>query len=281
MISIVQGTCVDIQSVYQGNLLFLPTSDSSNELCNFAESIVQEVFECEINKLRTDNSTDLNLFISKARKCKNIFTNSTETKKLLRDLILDRYQSDPKSELLFDVPRLRIIPNSGFLSSGISYNYKPHRDTWYGAGQDQINHWLGLANVSENSTFYISPSFFGRAVANNSNIFDLDEWDLKCRPVADSNRLSEERPHPVPFQNLDTVEGLKIVMPRGQEVVFSGHHLHGSAPNSTPFVRFSIDYRVYPSRSNYSIPPNLDNKANGDYRKYMFPVSQSVDPDQG
>ena len=273
MISIVQRNCVDIHSVYQGNLLFLPTADSSNELCNFAQSIVQEVFECNINELRTDDSTDVNSFISKARKCKNIFTNSTQTKKLLRDLIMDRYQSDPKSKLLFDVPRLRIIPNSRFLSSGISYNYKPHRDTWYGAGQDQINHWLALANVSENSTFYISPSFFSRAVDNNSSIFDLDEWDLKYRPVADSNILTEERPHPVPFQNLDAMAGLKIAILRGQEVVFSGHHLHGSAPNSTSLVRFSIDYRVCPISPNYSVPPNLDNKANGDYRKYMFPVS--------
>jgi hypothetical protein len=167
-----------------------------------------------------------------------------QTIKLLKALILERYKLHENDSLLFDVPRLRIVPNSSFLSSGISYNYKPHRDTWYGAGQDQINHWMTLANATENSTFYIAPCYFSREINNNSEIFDLDEWDSKHRPRAESNVTTEERPHPIPLTDLDMIDRYNIVIPRGSEVVFSGQHLHGSAQNTRSLVRFSNDYRV-------------------------------------
>ena len=158
MPSIIQADKANISDIYKGGLMFLMASPSSQALCEFAIKVVEEIFESKIEDINTKNDIDVQSFVSKAKKCKNIFTNDEHTKKLLKDLIRDRYKLYQDDDFLFDVPRLRIVPNSNFLSSGISYNYKPHRDTWYGAGQDQLNHWMAVSNVTENSTFYIAPS---------------------------------------------------------------------------------------------------------------------------
>lgn len=119
---------------------------------------------------------------------------------------------------------------------------------------------------------YIAPTYFTRPIENNSETFDLDEWDSKYRPLAEQNTSTEVRPHPIPLAELPNEDRYSIVMPRGSEIVSSGHHLHGSGPNTTLKVRFSIDYRVCPETPAYSPPENLDNRASGDYRKYMFAV---------
>ena len=273
MPSIVQADSVVIPNIYQGSLFFLPPSSQRQELCDFARSIVEEIFESAIGEIKTDESTDIQSFIAKAKKSKSTFTNDDQTHRLLKAIILDSYKLYENENVIYDVPRLRIIPNSRFLSSGISYNYKPHRDTWYGAGQDQINHWMALANVTENSTFYIAPYYFSREIQNSSETFDLDEWDSKWRPIAESNVSAEERPHPAPLTDLNIIDRYNIVIPRGAEVVFSGHHLHGSAQNTNSLVRFSIDYRVCLEKSRHKLPPNIDNRATGDYKKYMFPIT--------
>ncbi len=272
MPSIIQADSVNVPSIYQGSLLFLPASILSLELCKFAETIIEEIFELKINQITTDESTDINSFINKAKICKNTFTNHEKTQKLLKNLILERYKIYKNDGMLFDVPRLRVVPNSSFLSTGISYNYKPHRDTWYGAGQDQINHWVTVENATENSTFYIAPYYFNREINNNSEIFDLDEWDSKYRKLAELNITNEERPHPIPLEEINMMDKINIVIPRGSEVVFSGQHLHGSAPNINSLVRFSIDYRVCLEKTKHSLPKNLDNRSTGDYKKYMFPI---------
>lgn len=273
MPSVIFSENVDVEQIYKGSLFFASASDSSRKLCTFAQSIVEDVFGSRINEISTDLLTDVNSFVSKATKCKSTFTNDKSAHNLLKYLILDRYKLTNNDRLLFDVPRLRVVPNSDFLSTGISYNYKPHRDTWYGGGQDQINHWMSLANVSENSTFYIAPFFFSRIVSNNSDIFDLDVWNSKWRKEAASNVSVENRPHPIPLEELDMQDRFNVVLPSGAEVIFSGQHLHGSALNTTQLVRFSIDYRVCINQSKYVPPLNVDSRASGDYKKYMLPLN--------
>jgi len=272
MPNITYSDTVSVVEIYEGGLFFCNPVGSSNALCNHATQIVEEVFENKITDISTDHSTNLEKFVARASKCKSKFTNDTKTKKLLSSLIKDRYKIKKTDKLLFDVPRLRIVPNSNFLSSGVSYNYRPHRDTWYGGGQDQINHWVSLANVSERSTFYIAPHYFARPLDNNSEIFDLDEWDSKYRKQAASNILVENRPHPIPLVDLEACDRYNIVLSRGAEVVFSGQHLHGSSENTTSSVRFSIDYRVCLERNTNMLPKNVDSRATGDYKKYMLAV---------
>jgi hypothetical protein len=268
--SLIYSDRVEIQSIYEGDLCIMPAYPISEDLCKHAENIVTDFFERPIDEIETDVGTDISLFITKAHKCKSTFTNSDKTQKLLKALIAERYKRYPNRELFYDVPRLRIVPNSNFLSSGISYNYKPHRDTWYGAAQDQVNHWMAVSNVTKNSTFYVAPSYFGKPIHNNSEIFNLDEWDSKYRTLAAQSVENEQRPHPIPLVELAEEDKLHVVIPKGSEIVFSGSHLHGSQANTTSKVRFSIDYRVSPETLSFKLPQNIDSRATGDYKKYML-----------
>ena len=210
-------------------------------------------------------------FAESARLVKSEFTNSEEVRHLLEKIIFERYKDHSDCRISFDLPRLRIIPNSSILSSGISYNYKPHRDTWYGAQQDQINHWLAVENVTKDSTFFVAPAYFSNPIKNTSGDFNLDEWDSKHRYSASSNIKAENRPHPVPLDRLDQHLLLPAAIPRSHEICFSGHHLHGSLPNKTTKTRMSIDYRVIVPDQDHLYPPNLDSNAHGDYSKYLIP----------
>ena len=214
-------------------------------------------------------------FVRKASIAKTNFTNDSLTKQLLEDLISLRYKDYHGEPIYYDVPRLRLIPSSDYLKSGISYNYKPHRDTWYGGSQGQINHWISAFNVSKEATFFIAPSYFRKPILNSSCDFDLDVWDQKYRNLASKNINTESRPHPVPLEDVDQATFLGIDIPSGSEICFSGHHLHGSLRNTTQLVRVSIDYRIEVGLGMPS-PHNIDSLAKGDYRKYMFRHSSSA-----
>ncbi len=251
-----------------GELSFHFENEKSKELIEYARNVVYEAFN-GVPTLRGSSDDELKTFIERAKTAKNNFTNSSRTREILEGLIMTRYDISI-GKLYYDVPRLRIIPNSSYLKSGISYNYLPHRDTWYGGGQEQINHWLPVLNVTEQSTFYIAPRFFFEAVPNNSEIFDLDVWDFSYRKMASASVRREGRPHPLPSKEISDADKLAIILPPGHEVCFSGHHLHGSLPNKTPDVRLSIDYRVsVPSLLNLA-PKNVDCRAKGNYLKFMI-----------
>lgn len=269
-------TCTEflkIQDIYDGSLTIAVGVPESMALVQHAKNIVEDIFQNQIDLIGTEDFSDVQQFVQKAKQAKSKFTNDSLTREILVELIKKRYSQTNSTGLLYDVPRLRIVPNSDFLSSGISYNYKAHRDTWYGGGQEQINHWMPVANVTPNSTFYITPEYFHKPIGNNSEIFDLDEWDTKYRTLAEQNIGEENRPHPVPTEALSDDKNYYILLPIGTEFVFSGHHLHGSGKNTTNKVRFSVDYRVDPiSSSEYHPPVNLDSRATGNYKKYMAEV---------
>ena len=181
---------VDTNAILKGNLQLFGPATSSLELTNHALKYVSEAFPNGW-QLQKGSDAELAQFIAKAQIAKSSFTNCETTKRILEKLIRVRYENIQAMDIFYDVPRLRIIPNSSLLNSGISYNYRPHRDTWYGGGQEQINHWISVNNVTEDSTFYISPSYFSTKIANNSEKFDLDVWDSTHRKDATNSVRAE------------------------------------------------------------------------------------------
>ena len=261
---------VDVEAIHSGNLLFLSGVDPSNALVAHAIATSDRWlsgFFDEHGHAITEAS--LPAFVKGAIEAKKEFTNGEKTKRLLLDLISQRYDNYRELDLFFDLPRLRIIPPSYIYKSGASYNYQPHRDSWYAATTDQINHWIAVRNVTADSTFYIAPSFFDITVPNTSHEFDLDVWNSVHRPAAEKSTYEELRPHPSPTVDIPDGARVSVVMDTGNEVVFSGTHLHGSTPNLTDRVRLSIDYRVVIPALSDRAPMNIDSAAVGDYNKYL------------
>jgi hypothetical protein len=261
---------LDLKRVYKGDLTLFSTIPCSKAMVTHALTLKDEYLsEFEPLDFSCD-STFLNNFVTQATKLKKRFTNGDDTMALLEQLIEQRYQTYLMYGLFYDVPRLRVIPNSEVIRSGISYNYQPHRDTWYGSQQSQVNHWMAVENVTIESSFYIAPAYFHRPIRNTSKSFDLDEWDNKYRPVAEKSIESENRPHPSPLEVIDDKDRLIIDIDPGGEIVFSAHHLHGSSPNTTNKIRLSIDYRVFVPELERISPLNIDCESTGDYLKFMI-----------
>jgi len=245
------------------------SSDCTEKLISWAEECIDEEFGNSLELLTSDTKKK-NDFVIKVQSVKSKFTNHEKTKKLLEELILLRYNEFLKFDLFYDVPRIRIIPTSKLLKSGVSYNYLPHRDTWYGAGQEQINHWISVKNVSDQATFFIAPSYFEKKVKNSSEIFDLNTWDREHRNVASKSVEMEMRPHPMPLEEISDHLKIGFDLAQGSEVCFSGHHLHGSSENRSLKVRVSIDYRVSIPSLPLSPPKNIDCMATGNYFDFMI-----------
>lgn len=259
---------VDPYEIYAGSLSVLQSSDSSKRLADHALKCIISAFG-EFPVLSVDDKDSVMRFAEAAAVAKNKFTNDPYTHELLEIHIHNRYFAFSNHRLLYDVPRLRIVPNTRFLSSGVSYNYLPHRDTWYGSNQGQINHWISVKNVTQHSTFYIAPNLFQVFLKNTSETFDLDKWDNQYRKSALDNIEEEKRPHPKYLGEIREEDCLKFVLPAASEIVFSAQHLHGSAPNTTYETRISIDFRVLFLDQSKHWPLNLDNRASGDYTKYL------------
>ena len=260
---------VDVKKIFQGSLLFLEPVKSTNELTSWAEECLHLEFGDSLI-LESDTERSIKNFTLMAQAAKSNFTNHDRTKQVLEKILVVRYEQYLDHQLYYDVPRLRIIPNSNLLKSGISYNYLPHRDTWYGGRQDQINHWLSVKNVSDEATFFIAPFFFSTSVENSSSNFDLDTWDKVFRPNAIESVRAELRPHPKPVFEIAEQSKLGFDLASGYEVCFSGHHLHGSGSNVSDEIRVSIDYRVCIPTLGINPPTNVDSFATGNYLDFMI-----------
>jgi hypothetical protein len=269
------GTEVVPQEIFDGSFTFLQEDPAAQAVVDYAVSIVEMSFDKSIDDIVLTDQSQLESFVPAATTAKQGFTNNSYTLNLIRDLIAARYDSKYLNDIVFDPPRLRIIPNSNILSAGISYNYKPHRDTWYAGVQEQINHWMPVHNVGPESTMYMIPKYFHEPVPNNSEVYDLDLWDKTFRNKASENVKQEERPHPVPLVDIPERDKVYLTMPVGTEIAFSGHHFHGSGVNNTNKVRFSVDYRVVINQEGFIYPKNIDDFSVGDLKRFMVPFNKS------
>jgi len=181
-------------------------------------------------------------FVPAVSRLKSYFTNSAEAKEIIRSFVIELGE-DP-ADYLFDVPRLRVVPHYDYLHAGISYAYKPHRDTWYGSVQCQINTWMPVHGVVPEQTMMINPEYFTKPVSNSSADWQLSNWISKERKLASINITEETRPHPVPLEEVSSSNEARIAPNGGEMLIFSGAHLHGTVPNRTEQTRFSVDFRL-------------------------------------
>lgn len=268
------GTTVVPQEIFDGSFTFLQDDPALRAVVDYAINIAEMSFDKNINDIQLTEESQLEWFVPAATTAKQGFTNNDWTLNLIRDLVATRYDAKYHNDIMIDPPRLRIIPNSNIINAGISYNYKPHRDTWYAGAQEQINHWMPVYNVTPETTMYMIPKYFNEPVPNNSEVYDLDLWDKTFRKQASENVKTEERPHPTPLVDIPERDKVYLAMPVGTEIAFSGHHFHGSGQNLTDKVRFSVDYRVVINQKGFTYPLNIDDFSVGDLKNFMVPLSK-------
>jgi hypothetical protein len=229
-------------AIYLGDIFLNTGLKSAKELCVFAKECITLAFNGEANHQSLHKMMPVEEFVDLVSKLKGNFTNNIISKELIRNFIVE-IGANP-DEYLLDVPRIRVVPHYDYLHAGVSYAYKPHRDTWYGSVACQINTWMPVYTIEPAQTMMINPGYFSVPVKNTSEDWSLSDWVNVQRQQAIDNITEEVRVHPVPLENISTQSEIRVAANSGEILVFSGSHLHGTVPNYTEKTRFSVDFRL-------------------------------------
>jgi hypothetical protein len=229
------------KTLFEGQYLVNSASAATVALVAHAEAMIGAAF-APLDPQTAQDSLDVADFVAIVGPLKSAFTNHLRTKELVRDILVE-YGADLE-RTYFDVPRLRVVPHGGYLSAGVSYAYRAHRDTWYSSPHAQVNYWMPVFPVTPDRAMSMFPEYFDRPVANSSDEFDYDEWCRVGRQQATNQISVDARKHPLPVAAIDTRSDTRICGMPGDMFLFSAAHLHSTAPNTSGRTRFSIDFRT-------------------------------------
>jgi hypothetical protein len=247
---------------FAGDLLVFTQRAATAALANHAIALISEILSAD-DAGRAQFGLPVESFIERVGPLKSRFTNDLETKKLVRDVLVS-FGCD-LDRTYFDVPRLRVVPHGDYLSSGVSYAYKAHRDTWYSSPTAQVNWWMPVFDVTSNRAMSFFPEYWNKAVTNSSGDFDYGEWCRVGRTMAASQVMEDTRKHPLPLTTVETRSELRIAGTKGDVILFSAAQLHSTAPNQSGLTRFSIDFRTInlDDLDGGRGAPNIDSRATG------------------
>jgi hypothetical protein len=229
-------------AIYTGAIFLETQLKTAQQLCELAKDSIAQVLGQGTDPRLVHTLMPVKEFVQVVSRIKGQFTNSAQAKEIIRDFIVEL--GEKPADYLFDVPRLRVVPHYDYLHAGVSYAYKPHRDTWYGSVQCQLNTWTPVFGVTPDTTMSINPEYFSVPVENSSVDWRLADWINNERWKASQTLNEETRVHPVPLEGINTSNELRIGLNGGEIIVFSGAHLHGTVPNRSGQTRFSTDFRL-------------------------------------
>lgn len=259
--------------IFDGGLFLYSAPPESLKIVEWARELIDGAFSNTADARKAHAELEVEKFVERAGPLKSAFTNHARTKQLCQALIV-AMGCDPE-RTYFDLPRLRVAPPGNYLTSGVSYSYKPHRDTWYAHPKQLINYWVPVFEGEPSHVMSMFIDYFRQPVDNASSTWDYDEWVAKARFAAAQNVSGETRLHPVPRQDLGDTTDLRIVQNAGDLMLFSTCQLHASAPNETDRIRYSFDLRTLNVDDLLAEkgPANLDGKATGSTLKDFLRVS--------
>ena len=255
--------------LYDGEVFCIPPRESVKALADFAFDMTVDAFSGH-DPLTAHEDLSVQDYVSILAALKPRFTHHCTSRQLLKSILVD-LGADP-AKTYFDLPKLRVVPPSDYLSAGLGYNYTPHRDTWYSAPQCQNNWWTPIAGNSAVTGMQFHPDFWQRPVPNTSADFDAYEWNRTARRDAAEYIKDDPRPHPRLAAGQPGLE-LRVVGEPGSLLSFSGAQLHSTVPNQTSTARLSIDFRTVhlDDLIAHAGPDNVDSHSTGtsvrDYRR--------------
>jgi hypothetical protein len=250
------------RALFGGEIILYSAIAASELLCRHAKQMVLDAFAPRAPEHAQEDMT-VDHFVGVVGPLKSRFTNDQRTKELVRDFLVKIGCDAHKT--YFDVPRIRIAPHSNYLTAGVSYAYKAHRDTWYSSPFSQVNYWLPVWSVTAQRAMAFYPGYWDEPVANSSDGFDYGEWVRIGRTQAANQIKVDTRHHPLPLQDFSMDGEVRLCGDMGDTIVFSGAHLHATAPNNSDCTRFSIDFRTLhiEDLASGNGAPNVDTRACG------------------
>jgi hypothetical protein len=229
------------QQIYDGNIFLTSPRGSVASLCDFSRSMIEEVFS-QTDPRAAQFDFPVQEFVKVIAPLKSGFTNHPRTKELVQN-VLAEFGCD-LDKTFFDVPRLRVATHGGYLTAGVGYAYRPHRDMWYASPPTQVNWWIPIYALVAEQALVFYPSYWATPVRNSSSEFDYDEWCRIGRQQAASQIEMDTRKHPLAQEEISTNAELRLVCEAAATICFSSAQLHATAPNTSGRTRFSLDFRT-------------------------------------
>ncbi|BEK97799.1 hypothetical protein [Nocardia seriolae] len=227
--------------LYRGAVFVYPANEVSTALTDFARELIAEAFG-SLDPQTAQYELPVDRMVEILAALKPRFIHHERSKQLVAEL-MKSHGCDENT--YFDVPRLRTSTSDGYLTTGISYVFHAHRDTWYSSPFNQINWWLPIFPVTEHNAMGFHPRYFDAPVANSSDCYDYDEWNRTSRFNAATHIGADTRIQPKILDPTADLEPIVTVLPEaGGLMMFSGNQLHSSLPNNSGVTRFSIDFRT-------------------------------------
>ncbi|HJR76063.1 MAG TPA: phytanoyl-CoA dioxygenase family protein [Nitrospiraceae bacterium] len=228
--------------LFEGQLFVYSPRASSLRFIHFAQDLIREAFAPH-DPETAQFHLPVEVYAEILGKLKPDFIHHPESKRHLQSLLAEM-GCDPE-KTYFDVPKMRSSTSDNYLTTGIAYAWHPHRDTWYSAPMFQINWWIPIFNIQADNAMAFHPRYWNRPVQNTSRGYNYYVWNQQHRGGHVAQYLKEDpRPLPRATETLDLDPQIRLIVPAGGIILFSGAQMHSSVPNTSGKTRFSIDFRA-------------------------------------
>src|SRR5581483_5154671 len=185
--------------IYQGHIFLRQPGPATIALCDFAQSLIEEAFSGR-DPRTAQFDMPVQDFVAIVAPLQPRFIHHPRTKDLIVD-VLQEAGCDPE-QTYFDVPRLRVMSSSGYLTAGVGYQLHPHRDTWYSAPASQVNWWLPIYPMEPRNAMAFHPRYWHEGIRNGSRDFNYYAWNSGGRKDAAREIKEDTRKQPKAEQEL-------------------------------------------------------------------------------
>ena len=249
-------------NLYDGQIFTYGPSEGTIALSEVAREMCEAAFAPHHptdaqHYLSTDQFTDI------LKNLKPAFIHDDRCKEIIRDILIE--QGCDLEKVYFDVPRLRTATSDEYLTSGLAYAFKPHRDTWYSPPQCQLNWWIPVYQIEKENCMAFHTHYWNSPLKNSSEEFNYQDWNQVGRKAAHNQGTKDTRRQSEAIEPVQLDPQLRLVTEPGGLIVFSAAHLHSTVPNTSGKTRISIDFRTVhlDELLNNDGAPNLDSACSG------------------
>jgi hypothetical protein len=250
--------------VFDGDIFVYPPSKPALELVALARDMAADALRgTGADPELAQYSIPVTEFANLLAELKPRFIHHPDCKRLIPEMLAVLRCDLEKT--YFDVPRVRTSTSDDYLTTGIAYAWHPHRDTWYSAPMCQLNWWLPVFPIRSDNCMAFHPRYWAKGLANNSYIYNYQEWNRQSRFNAAQHIGADTRPHPKALETVELEPDIRILVPPGGILIFSAAQLHSSVPNTSGRTRFSIDFRTVHLDDVVGLrgAPNVDSRCTG------------------
>lgn len=254
------------EKLYCGEIFLLKETTASLKLVNETHQLISEIFQKNSNLRLAQFEMEDEAFFQKIGAIRKKLFLEPYFHKLVYEVI-EAYHFEP-DKIAFDPVRLRVVTHKGHEKERAASVYYAHRDTWYAHSQSIITWWIPLDDLTEEETFVFYPSYFEQTIQNDSERFNYDEWvkegwNLKIGWQHFNSGIQIQ--YPSALEKPQSGKEVGFSCKKGQNLLFSGSHLHQTRKQALEKTRFSLDFRIVhlEDHQNSKGAPNTDNRSSG------------------